>query len=354
MSVEEFTMKINKIAKIAEITEDQKRQQFIRGLNPMNQYNLRMMAKYDDTLDNIIKVLSEAEKYFDKKDSYFQPSQLNYGQPKHFTENEIDRIVEDKRVSARQKKPITEDDINRIVEERISARHKKSVTNSRDVFSALEIIAERLGYPDDSPRDVESINRFIVKEIEKLGHETFYSRILHKKPRKRTYSTKKTSKKTSKSKRRCSNCGRMGHTKTNCSSKKRSSKKVNLAQTYDSSNEESVTEGSETERIKFRFRHCYMNSRDVDNETETETESETESSSDSDDEPYRFKKKERKKKNGKETKEVTKKKHTEKKTNTKDNGVKNGNGAKNGNGVVISRKPKKDINIIKISFEPHH
>jgi hypothetical protein len=37
-----------------------------------------MMAKYDDTLDNIIKALSKAEKYLNKKDSYSQPSQLNY------------------------------------------------------------------------------------------------------------------------------------------------------------------------------------------------------------------------------------------------------------------------------------
>ncbi|CAB4382095.1 unnamed protein product [Rhizophagus irregularis] len=336
MSVEEFAMKINKIAKVAGITDDQKRQQFIRGLNPMNQYNLRLMAKFDDTLDNIIKALSEAEKYLNKKDSYSQPPQLNYGQPKHFTANEIDRIVEE-RVSSRQRKPVTEDDINRIVEDRISARQKKPVPNSRDAFSALEVIAERLGYPDDSPRDVESINRFIEKQIEKLGHETFYTRVLRKKPRRRTYATKKTStKKTGKTKRHCSNCGRTGHTKATCSSKKRSSRKANLAQTYDSSNEESVTEGSETEESNSDSDsevHCFMNSRDVDSETESE-DYETESSSLSeDDEPYRCNK--AKKKRAKSTK---------KKTKSKDNGV------KNDNGVVISRKPKKDINVIQDIF----
>ncbi|GBB91218.1 hypothetical protein RclHR1_01840015 [Rhizophagus clarus] len=41
----------------------QQKEQFIRGLNPMNQYNIRMMAKFYDTQDNITKALAEAEKY---------------------------------------------------------------------------------------------------------------------------------------------------------------------------------------------------------------------------------------------------------------------------------------------------
>ncbi|CAB4490190.1 unnamed protein product [Rhizophagus irregularis] len=91
-------------------------------------------------------------------------------------------------------KTYTEDDhISRIVEKRISSRQKKPVISSGEAFSALEIIAER------------------------LGHETFI-RVLQKKPYRRTYSTKKASKKTSKTKRRCSG--------------------LLLAQTYDSSNEE--------------------------------------------------------------------------------------------------------------------
>ncbi len=45
------------------MTPEQQREQFIRGLNPMNQYNIRMMAKFYDTQDNITKALVEAEKY---------------------------------------------------------------------------------------------------------------------------------------------------------------------------------------------------------------------------------------------------------------------------------------------------
>ncbi|GBC28184.2 hypothetical protein GLOIN_2v1876960 [Rhizophagus irregularis DAOM 181602=DAOM 197198] len=60
------------------------------------------------------------------------------------------------------------------LEEHISSRQKKLVTNSKKAFSALEIIAECLGYPDSLLKDVNSLNKFIEQEIEKLGYETFY------------------------------------------------------------------------------------------------------------------------------------------------------------------------------------
>ncbi|PKY33444.1 hypothetical protein RhiirB3_394802 [Rhizophagus irregularis] len=52
MSVEQFSARIKK-----------QREQFIRGLNPMNQYNIQMMAKFYDTRDNITKALAKAEKF---------------------------------------------------------------------------------------------------------------------------------------------------------------------------------------------------------------------------------------------------------------------------------------------------
>ncbi|GBB95909.1 hypothetical protein RclHR1_02640023 [Rhizophagus clarus] len=45
------------------MTPEQQREQFIHGLNLMNQYNIRIMAKFYDTQDNITKALAEAEKY---------------------------------------------------------------------------------------------------------------------------------------------------------------------------------------------------------------------------------------------------------------------------------------------------
>ncbi|CAG8679731.1 11910_t:CDS:2, partial [Rhizophagus irregularis] len=58
--------------------------------------------------------------------------------------------------------------LERELEEHISSRQKKLVTNSKKAFSALEIIAECLGYPDSLLKDVNSLNKFIEQEIEKL------------------------------------------------------------------------------------------------------------------------------------------------------------------------------------------
>ncbi|CAG8483186.1 3536_t:CDS:1, partial [Acaulospora colombiana] len=44
--------------------------QYIRGLNFMNQYNVRIMAKYHDTRDNIIKTLVEVEKFSPLQDNF--------------------------------------------------------------------------------------------------------------------------------------------------------------------------------------------------------------------------------------------------------------------------------------------
>ncbi|CAG8670512.1 18692_t:CDS:2, partial [Acaulospora morrowiae] len=63
MSILEYNAKISKLGKLAGLPESKMREQYIRGLNPMNQYNVRMMAKYHDTRDNITKALVEAEKF---------------------------------------------------------------------------------------------------------------------------------------------------------------------------------------------------------------------------------------------------------------------------------------------------
>ncbi|RIB26556.1 hypothetical protein C2G38_2138247 [Gigaspora rosea] len=63
MGIEEFFAKIKKVGKIARMAPEQQREQFIRGLNPMNQYNIRMMAKFNDMQDNITEALAEAEKF---------------------------------------------------------------------------------------------------------------------------------------------------------------------------------------------------------------------------------------------------------------------------------------------------
>ncbi|RIB24290.1 hypothetical protein C2G38_2032001 [Gigaspora rosea] len=63
MGVEEFSTRIKKVGKLARMAPEQQRKQFIRGLNPMNQYNIQMMAKFEDTQKNITRALAKAEKF---------------------------------------------------------------------------------------------------------------------------------------------------------------------------------------------------------------------------------------------------------------------------------------------------
>ncbi|CAG8716081.1 6203_t:CDS:1, partial [Acaulospora morrowiae] len=63
MSILEYNARISKFGKLAGLPESKMREQYIWGLNPMNQYNVRMMAKYHDTRDNITKALVEVEKF---------------------------------------------------------------------------------------------------------------------------------------------------------------------------------------------------------------------------------------------------------------------------------------------------
>ncbi|CAG8619438.1 17597_t:CDS:2, partial [Acaulospora morrowiae] len=63
MSILEYNARISKLGKLAGLPESKIREQYIRGLNPMNQYNVRMMAKYHNTRNNITKALVEAEKF---------------------------------------------------------------------------------------------------------------------------------------------------------------------------------------------------------------------------------------------------------------------------------------------------
>ena len=100
MSVEQFSAQIKKVGKLAEMTPEQQREQFIHGLNPMNQYNIRMMAKFYDTQDNITKDLAEAEKFtlFQKSAPSSLPIFLTanpYGDTNRsgMTKNEIEDLI---------------------------------------------------------------------------------------------------------------------------------------------------------------------------------------------------------------------------------------------------------------------
>src|SRR5439155_7361782 len=63
MSVQQFASKLRKIGKIARMTSEQIREQWLRGLSPMNQFTLRSSGMFFQTMDNQLKNLSELEAY---------------------------------------------------------------------------------------------------------------------------------------------------------------------------------------------------------------------------------------------------------------------------------------------------
>ena len=63
MPIEQFANQVKKIGKVAKINPAQIREQLIRRLNPMNRYNIHMMAKLNDTFENIVEALAGAEKF---------------------------------------------------------------------------------------------------------------------------------------------------------------------------------------------------------------------------------------------------------------------------------------------------
>ena len=63
MTVQQFASKLRKIGKIAKMTPEQIREQWIRGLSPMNQYSIYSSGMFYQTMDNQLKNLSELEAY---------------------------------------------------------------------------------------------------------------------------------------------------------------------------------------------------------------------------------------------------------------------------------------------------
>jgi hypothetical protein len=114
MPIEQFVNHVKKIGKVAKMTPTQIREQVIRGLNPANQYNIRMMAKLNDTLENITEALVETEKFISTQGQTGTPSPFSIAQPsitpnygasmqpgqgKLYTEAEIDKLLEERMAS---------------------------------------------------------------------------------------------------------------------------------------------------------------------------------------------------------------------------------------------------------------
>ncbi|PKY39752.1 hypothetical protein RhiirA4_453001 [Rhizophagus irregularis] len=96
----QFVNYIKRIGRIAKMTSEQIWEQVICDLNSTNQYNIRMMAKFHNTLENITKALAEAEKFIliqgqAGTPSSFSIAQLFIIQPEHYTDADIEKLVEE-------------------------------------------------------------------------------------------------------------------------------------------------------------------------------------------------------------------------------------------------------------------
>ncbi|CAG8463896.1 2910_t:CDS:2 [Acaulospora morrowiae] len=63
MSVQQFVSKLQRIGKLARMTPEQIREQWLRELSPMNQYTLRSSGMFFQTMDNQLRNLAELEAY---------------------------------------------------------------------------------------------------------------------------------------------------------------------------------------------------------------------------------------------------------------------------------------------------
>ena len=109
-------------------------------------------------------------------------------------------------------------------------------------------IAESLGYPDNYPKDANSLRNWIDIELSRrLPKDDIYNFNLKKVLEVLKDQPIKTSKTSRRVSRKCSKCGKSGHTKSSCpKAKKKRKKKTNYVEEVSSSENSSSSE-SESE-----------------------------------------------------------------------------------------------------------
>jgi hypothetical protein len=239
MSVEQFSARIKKVGKLAEMTPEQQREQFIRGLNPMNQYNIRMMAKFYNTQDNITKALAEAEKYtlsqktapsslpiFPTANPYVNTNRVGGG----MTKNEIEDLIKTTMASSQPQQNTDLQAIAKSFQETMSRatktldNSKKSANKRGENLIIRQFLSELLrGQGKVAPGDDYDYDP-VDDLTDSMAGMTLNSA---------TINAIKSAVKSAVKK--CSKCGRFGHTSRKCSvkkkkkSKKSKKGKVNLA-----------------------------------------------------------------------------------------------------------------------------
>ncbi|CAJ0627375.1 5132_t:CDS:2 [Entrophospora sp. SA101] len=251
MQVEEFSNKIKKLGKLAGMSPQQQREQFIRGLSPMNQYNLRMMAKFHDSQDNITTALAEAEKYTLAQvttPSSFPvfPTPNPHEKNKHSSDMTPVNPSKSQEIQANDNS-VSRDDFKKLYD--IVLGLKETMAGAKRTLSkkpgpgkrkADDLAVDRFleSLPVDTSLPGEGYDYDPVEELRLQFEELDINQAKIAKAMKLIHAVVKKS-----SKHRCSNCNRTGHNSRKCTRKKRSKSR---SKKRGSVNKVAVDSGSDT------------------------------------------------------------------------------------------------------------
>ncbi|EXX65898.1 hypothetical protein GLOIN_2v1789077 [Rhizophagus irregularis DAOM 181602=DAOM 197198] len=241
------------------MTPEQQREQFIRGLNTMNQYNIRMMAKFYDTQDNITKALAEAEKYtlsqksepssfpiFPSANPYIDTNRSGGG----MTKNEIEDLIKTTMASSQPQTAQQNTDLQSSIKslQETMSRVTKTLDNSKKLANKrgediIRRFLSELLRTKSNKQPEDDYNYDPVDDItDSMAGMTLNSTTINA-----INSTVKSA-----VKKKCTKCSRFGYTSRKCPQKKKKKSKkskkgkVNLAIEPDSDSSSSNTSSSDS------------------------------------------------------------------------------------------------------------
>src|SRR5438046_3041986 len=245
--------------------EPEFRRRFIGGLSPDNQVEIRRIG-LNKPVEELLANLEEIERYRaemvlgapsmyashqqlqTQTQTYQQPQTQTYQQPqpRYIIPGAENAYVDDTKGGN-----YNFEDMKNLANELATYMRKSTPMRPLEVDESrnkLLDIAESLGYPDNYPRDANSLRNWIDIELSRrLPKDDIYNFNLKKVLEVLKDQPIKTSKTSRRVSRKCSKCGKSGHTKSSCpKAKKKRKKKTNYVEEV-SSSENSSSSKSESE-----------------------------------------------------------------------------------------------------------
>ncbi|CAB5366759.1 unnamed protein product [Rhizophagus irregularis] len=257
-SVGSYYSKLKKIARHANMGDDEFRRRFIGGLVPENQVEVRRMG-LRKPINEILSNLEELERYKSELPAGLNPTlQVWPPSSQTYTSADIDRII-NKKIQAMQRSYIPSQPVPSPAPVPVSMPVPEPDPKYVSSYQKMLGLARRLGMNQGLlyNSSIQEIEAFID---EQLSHNLPQNHDYHGNVNmhitrvnnsfgdeyKRSYATK--SSQPSQSSRKCSNCGKSGHTKSSCPKSKRGKKKTNYAHdTSDSADSSDSSDSSDSD-----------------------------------------------------------------------------------------------------------